>query len=42
MRAVRKQFKRPRWLAALLCICIILPYLNGFTLSAPPQPEEGQ
>ncbi len=42
MRAVRKQFKRPRWLAALLCICIILPYLNGFTLSAPAQPEEGQ
>ena len=40
MKAIRKHFRRPRWLAALLCICIILPYLNGFTLSA--QLEEGE
>lgn len=42
MRAIKKSFKRPRWLAALLCMCVILPYLNGFTLSAPDQPAEGQ
>ena len=40
MKAIRKHFRRPRWLAALLCICIILPYLNGFTLSASAQPPE--
>ena len=40
MKAIRKHFRRPRWLAALLCICIILPYLNGFTLSASARPPE--
>lgn len=40
MRALRKNLRRPRWLAVLLCVCIILPYLNGFTLSA--QLEEGE
>ena len=41
MRAVRKRPNYSRWLSVLLCVCIILPDLNGFTLAAQIDGQDG-
>ena len=41
MRAVRKKPDYKRWLSVLLCLCIILPCLNGFTLAAQADGRQG-
>ena len=41
MRVIKQSLKRPRWLAMLLCVCIMLPYLNVFTFAAPRTEESG-
>lgn len=41
MRAVRKKPDYERWLSGLLCLCIILPCLNGFTLAAQADSRQG-